>query len=71
MARKKRGMDDEPPSPIRPRDFPVQTGPIVFGQVYACYKCKGHGFLEPVAKINRCPMCKGTGWVQRGTLDEG
>jgi DnaJ-class molecular chaperone len=39
--------------------------------VYACYKCKGHGFLEPVAKVNRCPMCKGTGWVQKGQLSEG
>ena len=70
MTRPKRGMDDQPDT-SRPPGFPVQSGRIVFGEVYACYKCKGHGWLEPNAKKNKCPMCAGTGWVKRGQLNEG
>ncbi len=65
-----RGRDEPlnpPPDVSRPRGFPIKTGPIVFGQVYPCHRCKGSGTFEKQS----CRPCRGSGWLKRGDLSEG
>lgn len=73
-----RGRDEPlnpPPDISRPKGFPVQTGRIVFGEVYPCTRCagskKGAGWVHDGKGYIPCPRCGGTGWIRRGQLSEG
>lgn len=70
MTRKKRGIDDEPDT-TRPPNFPVKTGPIIFGQVYPCTRCDAKGTVRVDKKDKPCPRCEGTGWHKRQELPDG